>query len=548
MPTRAGGAPTESLAKGVPTIPANFRAGDWMCPKCNFHNYRSKVVCPQCSTPMPPGGNPPPGYSAPSAASEESKRRKTKWDEDDQKLPKNVPDWLQDLVPKPEPKPKPPPGVLSQNFKVLKMEGVQIRALIGKGGETIRDIRTRSGADIKIDHVPSDLEGTVTIVGEVEKTEQMIKDALATKGCPLGVPRPTPSGIALGGMAALASMRPSLALSDQADANDVQVPAELVGPLIGPGGATIKDIRAKAGGTVYISVLPPAAPGGPQSVRIVGDQRESAKELVRQKIEELKKANQLPRPPAGQLQPQSPAPLAGLPTRPLALGGLAEALSGGLGSSGGGLGGQLDGQLGLPQFGQPRGLVGGPVRPQLGSPPAGQLAGHLGARLGQIAGQLAGQLGGLRPSVAAAPLCGLGSTGPGGLHAKSVGSAPPPGNAAPGGSLQSLTLRGAGGLPPPHMLGPPVIGGLGPSSLATRNASMPGLGGLGGPHGQVGGLGGLATGAAGGPPAAFATGQLESSLQTLRGALGGLFARPDGATSAAASLNALADALQLPRG
>ncbi|CAJ1407016.1 unnamed protein product [Effrenium voratum] len=36
------------------------------------------------------------------------------------------------------------------------MEGVQIRALIGKGGETIKEIRLRSGADIKIDHLPSD--------------------------------------------------------------------------------------------------------------------------------------------------------------------------------------------------------------------------------------------------------------------------------------------------------------------------------------------------------------------------------------------------------
>eukprot|EP00448_Togula_jolla_P025802 CAMPEP_0170653238 /NCGR_PEP_ID=MMETSP0224-20130122/47305_1 /TAXON_ID=285029 /ORGANISM="Togula jolla, Strain CCCM 725" /LENGTH=672 /DNA_ID=CAMNT_0010985105 /DNA_START=62 /DNA_END=2080 /DNA_ORIENTATION=- len=33
--------------------PPNFRPGDWMCPKCNFHNYSSKIVCTQCATPMP---------------------------------------------------------------------------------------------------------------------------------------------------------------------------------------------------------------------------------------------------------------------------------------------------------------------------------------------------------------------------------------------------------------------------------------------------------------------------------------------------------------
>lgn len=89
-------------------------------------------------------------------------------------------------------------GIDPARFKIIRMEGVQIRALIGKGGETIKarkdgidgtgglatksccgwswneklgiigevdwiagnreveDIRFRSGADIKIDHLPSD--------------------------------------------------------------------------------------------------------------------------------------------------------------------------------------------------------------------------------------------------------------------------------------------------------------------------------------------------------------------------------------------------------
>lgn len=32
--------------------PSNFRAGDWMCPRCNFHNYSSKIACTQCGTPL----------------------------------------------------------------------------------------------------------------------------------------------------------------------------------------------------------------------------------------------------------------------------------------------------------------------------------------------------------------------------------------------------------------------------------------------------------------------------------------------------------------
>jgi len=271
-----------------------------MCPKCNFHNYRAKAVCPQCSTPQPPGGNPPPGYDE---AEDDSsgKRKRTKWDDDEGKArSKEVPDWLQDLVPKEQQKPRPPPGVAPENYKILKMEGVQIRALIGKGGETIRDIRMRSGADIKIDHLPQDPEGSVTIVGEIEKTEQMIKDALAAKGFPLGVPKPSPvAALALGaaalplGAAGLGGPPcATLLVTNPVDPNDVQVPSELVGPLIGPDGASIKEIRAKAGGAVYISLLPSVTPGGPQSLRIVGDHRESAKELILQKIEELMGASQ----------------------------------------------------------------------------------------------------------------------------------------------------------------------------------------------------------------------------------------------------------------
>lgn len=36
--------------------PPNFRPGDWMCPKCNFHNYSSKIACTQCATVMPNAG------------------------------------------------------------------------------------------------------------------------------------------------------------------------------------------------------------------------------------------------------------------------------------------------------------------------------------------------------------------------------------------------------------------------------------------------------------------------------------------------------------
>mmetsp|Transcript_18420 Transcript_18420/g.37184 ORF Transcript_18420/g.37184 Transcript_18420/m.37184 type:complete len:109 (+) Transcript_18420:102-428(+) len=29
-------------------LPPNFRAGDWLCKKCNAHNYASKTACYKC--------------------------------------------------------------------------------------------------------------------------------------------------------------------------------------------------------------------------------------------------------------------------------------------------------------------------------------------------------------------------------------------------------------------------------------------------------------------------------------------------------------------
>mmetsp|Transcript_61594 Transcript_61594/g.155879 ORF Transcript_61594/g.155879 Transcript_61594/m.155879 type:complete len:141 (+) Transcript_61594:1-423(+) len=59
----AGGGVQPAMPAGQQ--PNNFRAGDWMCPKCNFHNYSSKIVCTQCGTPMsvfaPPSGSGIPG-------------------------------------------------------------------------------------------------------------------------------------------------------------------------------------------------------------------------------------------------------------------------------------------------------------------------------------------------------------------------------------------------------------------------------------------------------------------------------------------------------
>jgi len=231
-------------------------------------------------------------------------RRKSKWDvtaSDRSKdpHPKDVPDWLQDLADtskadKPEPTWK--------NYKVLRLQAVQIRCLLGKGGETIREVRARSGADIKINHPPQDPEGDISIVGDVERTEAVIREVLAHKGCPIRTPTEEPPGWPPGTSSSFSSSpssAPPPPLRDAEHEEHVQIPSGIVGLFIGSGGANIRDIKAQLGGATFISVQPASDAGDPyQTVRIVGENREKAKLLVRAKIQEIQKA---PRPgrPAG---------------------------------------------------------------------------------------------------------------------------------------------------------------------------------------------------------------------------------------------------------
>eukprot|EP00913_Durusdinium_trenchii_P025427 g23871.t1 len=100
---------------------------------------------------------------------EEKKKKKSKWDEMGDPSA-GLPDWLkdaelqnemisiilnliaalqggpqgtlmfdQDLAKKDDQSQPAPPGIDPSRFKIIRMEGVQIRALIGKGGETIKE-------------------------------------------------------------------------------------------------------------------------------------------------------------------------------------------------------------------------------------------------------------------------------------------------------------------------------------------------------------------------------------------------------------------------
>lgn len=174
-----------------------------------------------------------------------------------------MPDWLSDLA---------PPGSIFGR-KVLRMSDSFIKCLIGRGGETIQNIINKTGVDIKIVSSPQDSEGIVSICGNVELGERIVRETLAAKGCHLPVTYGTPS----------------FGNHRQGETERLLIPTELIPTFVGPGGSNIKQIKGKVRGPVSIKVLQELLPGGFQEVQVIGDGWLPAKQMVREKIEEIKR-------------------------------------------------------------------------------------------------------------------------------------------------------------------------------------------------------------------------------------------------------------------
>lgn len=161
--------------------------------------------------------------------------------------------------------------------KIMKLKAVQIRVLLGKGGETIKSICDSTASDIRVDHDRVSEEGEISIIGDIARAEKCVRETLAAKGAPvedeIGPPLP--------------------------GEEDLVVPSDMVGLFIGKGGEHIKKIRDALGGSLFIGVDAPPEGNGPHKIQIVGDRREEAKELVRGRLKEMyeeqaarKKSNQ----------------------------------------------------------------------------------------------------------------------------------------------------------------------------------------------------------------------------------------------------------------
>lgn len=182
--------------------------------------------------------------------------------------------------------------------KTMRLKSVQIRVLLGRGGENIKQICERTNAEIKVDHDRISDEGDINITGDVVRAEALIREILAQKGCPMD--------------------------DEQQPVEDelLQVPGDMVGLFIGRGGEHIKAIRDACGGNLYIGVNPPPSGEGLHKIQIVGDQREKAREMVLLRLKEMweaeakKEAEARPPPPAPLVRPAVPVPMA--PMAPMA--------------------------------------------------------------------------------------------------------------------------------------------------------------------------------------------------------------------------------------
>jgi len=161
--------------------------------------------------------------------------------------------------------------------KYVQMPDAYVKMLVGKGGETIRSIIERSGAIIRVESGPRDPIGIVSITGNVQQGELVIREVFREMGLEL----PEMSGLTVN---QVAGSNQSAVRRD-----DIQIPSELVKHFVGNRGSNIKILEEASGGAVSIKVLPSTLAGGFQRIQVTGVNRHIAEPLVLARIDELKR-------------------------------------------------------------------------------------------------------------------------------------------------------------------------------------------------------------------------------------------------------------------
>uniref|UniRef100_A0A7S4SM47 RRM domain-containing protein n=1 Tax=Alexandrium monilatum TaxID=311494 RepID=A0A7S4SM47_9DINO len=187
-------------------------------------------------------------------------------------LAKQLPARPSGAVPAPPAQPPAPPLV------TMTVQQELVGMLIGKGGETVKQLSKDSGARIEISKTGNDGpngERTVYLSGSnecIDKAKQMIEDTLSKARERTGVNNP--------------------------NAFIMKVPHELVGMLIGKGGETIKELKKESGARIDISKEPTESSSNDRLVHISGPPEcvEFAKKMVEEMLGRARERHGLRRP------------------------------------------------------------------------------------------------------------------------------------------------------------------------------------------------------------------------------------------------------------
>eukprot|EP00931_Biecheleriopsis_adriatica_P077786 TRINITY_DN51283_c0_g1_i1.p1 TRINITY_DN51283_c0_g1~~TRINITY_DN51283_c0_g1_i1.p1 ORF type:complete len:350 (-),score=70.37 TRINITY_DN51283_c0_g1_i1:79-1098(-) len=154
-------------------------------------------------------------------------------------------------------------GKAKLSTKVMTITADQKGGIIGHRGESINKIRDQSGSIIKVEHEPGDETATITMTGNVELAERLIKARLIEMQTE---PR------------------------EEWPMKFIDVEQGIVGLVIGPGGSNLREMEAKSGCFVRFikaTEYDPHAPVGKQVCNIKGPPEKIpyAEQLLLQQVE-----------------------------------------------------------------------------------------------------------------------------------------------------------------------------------------------------------------------------------------------------------------------
>eukprot|EP00933_Yihiella_yeosuensis_P073116 TRINITY_DN81696_c0_g1_i1.p1 TRINITY_DN81696_c0_g1~~TRINITY_DN81696_c0_g1_i1.p1 ORF type:complete len:381 (+),score=110.69 TRINITY_DN81696_c0_g1_i1:63-1145(+) len=241
---------------------------------------------------------------------QERPRKRSKWDDDGGNAPAGgaaaLPDWLKDLATPSTPAEAVaaaaasgslPPGLDPSRFKTVQIPAASVGGLIGKGGETIQQMRQKSGSDIKVNHEPGEAMATVTITGNVTLAEKMIFERIEELKQNPRPPRPLTPGAVLGagapgGLAGYGGGAPGI---DAWEARFIDVAQDVISLIIsgaGMGGNQIKEMNEKSGckiSFIQANEVDPARPPGQQIARVKGppSRLDEGVQLLEAKVAEM---------------------------------------------------------------------------------------------------------------------------------------------------------------------------------------------------------------------------------------------------------------------